>query len=192
MHYRGMSYTEKILLHKKLAKRANSRLATLEKNGQKQWSYKHAQTYIKNNVHGKNKKPRKRYYTGSQFSSEQDLNKELLELDRFLNFKSSTMRGLDAITVERLETFASHGINVKNTDDFFDFLSSNQFNQLKSSMDSKQIVAIYTEAMENKQTDEQIRQAFQEYQNGHLQGVEDTIKKLKIKSGRNVLLKWKD
>lgn len=191
MNYRGMSYTQKISLHKKLAKRANSRLATLEKNGQKQWSYKHAQTYIKNNVHGK-KKPSKRYYTGSQFSSEKDLNKELLELDRFLNFKSSTMRGVDAITLDRLETFASHNISVKNSDDFFDFLSSNQFSQLKSTMDSKQIVAIYTEAIDSKQTDEQIRQAFQEYQDGRLQGIEDTIKKLKIKSGRNALLKWKD
>lgn len=192
MDYRGMSYSQKLSLHKKLAKRANSRLSTLEKNGQKQWSYKHAQTYIKNNVHGKNKKPRKRYYTGSQFSSEKDLNKELLELDRFLNFKSSTMRGVDAITVDRLETFASHNIGVKNPDDFFDFLSSNQFSQLKSTMDSKQIVAIYTEAIDSKQTDDQIRQAFQEYQDGRLQGIEDTIKKLKIKSERNVLLKWKD
>ena len=100
---KGLGKSDKIKLSKEYAKRDNVRLATLEKAGQTKYVYKKVKKYLRQNN-------REKFYEGTKFSSNAELNRQLMELSYFLNAKTSTLKGIQEIQKERVKSFMEKGI----------------------------------------------------------------------------------
>lgn len=130
---KDMSQDEKIELVKKLSKRANVRLANLERNelDNDTWAYGKAKRFLNN-------QDRKRFYEGKKFNSLRELNRQLQEVTYFLNAKSSTIRGIKQMEKERYATFAkNHDLDKTHMEDYYTFLQSEQFGLLRRTLDSE-------------------------------------------------------
>lgn len=169
-----MSKQEKQYISQYVSKRANTRLKNLEKKaetddgykGYTKYAYQKAEYYnTKVNDRAKN-----RYYTGSIFDNEDELDIHIQEATNFLLSATSTVRGVNNIVDKKINTFKDKGVKIERGQekDFFDFLSSRQFEKLKQYADSNQIIETFTEAREIGQEVDDINTAFMEFMNGLL------------------------
>lgn len=154
---RKMSHQEKVELSKRLSKVANQRLRTLEKNNVDYYAYASAKHFLDSTN-------KKRFYQGSKFSSEKELNAQLQELEYFLNAKTSTMRGLEAVEFKRIETFREkYDVNLENEDSFVSFLKSKELTAMKKYADSNQILETFARAVDDGKSEEEIFNEFQDF-----------------------------
>jgi hypothetical protein len=202
---RNMTRSEKIDLSKKLAKRANVRLTQLEKydyaNGT--WAYGKAQKYLQTDN-------RNKFYEGKKFDSERELNRQLQELTYFINAKTSTIKGINEMNEQRYKTYAqSHNLNKENEpqrtqfktkkeynlarknyisdiakkeQEYFDFLSSEQFGLLRRTLDSESVFDDFAEALRQGIPLDEIQRQYAEYTNNNI-----TFEKVQEKYNR---AKW--
>ena len=70
-----------------------------------------------------------------------DIQREIIELKTFLDYKTSTVAGAKKVEIARLKAFESRGLGeVARSKDFYDFLNSESYKDLKrSSLTSDQI-----------------------------------------------------
>lgn len=153
-----MNYRDKVELSKKLAKVANTRISTLEKTGKHSFAKDKADKFLQE--HGRTK-----FYEGSKFENEFRLNRQLAVLQDFITSKSSTITGLKKIQVKALEKFEDKGYHINDADSFFNFLSSQQFQQLRKYVDSEQVIEDYTQAVDDGFTDAQIFKQYEKFMN---------------------------
>lgn len=78
-----------------------------------------------------------------------DIKKEIAEMQRFLNSKSSTVKGMHDIEKARLKTFEEQGISFASNKEFYDFFKSDTYKDyIKSGYSSETLVEVYQEARE--------------------------------------------
>ena len=188
---RKMSRTEKIETLQTLTKRANTRLATLEKkakenNGENirfindKWAYGKVKKYT-----GTNKKGQVRFYRGKKYDSLQDINRALQEVTNFLNSKSSTIKGIKDAEKKRFDTFVANHKEIvesfaeqtgiekysnsytklmqQHADDFYKFMSDFGRSELFKLVDSNQVMDDFALALAQGQTIDEIEEEYQEF-----------------------------
>jgi hypothetical protein len=160
-----LSEKEKIYVAKKGASIANKRLAELEKEGIDYYAYAKAKHY--NEATGRDKN---RFYRGSKFRSERDLNIHIQNIFDFLNAESSTAEGIKNINDRRINMFKEKGVNIPKgrEKDFYDFLSSEQFKNLGKYADSNQIIETFVDARKMGLDVDLINEEFTNFMNGEL------------------------
>lgn len=155
-----MGRTEKENLSRKLAQKANGRIRTLRKNDINYYAMEHVNYFL-------DQQGRENFYTGRNFESEEELNRQLYELTNFLNSKSSTMTGLKEVRNKRINTLSSKyniDISTKQKEKlFFEFLSSEQFKQLCKYADSEDILDDVSAAMQDGEGISQIQEEYQDF-----------------------------
>lgn len=101
--------------------------------------------------------------------SRADLQREIVNLQYFINAKTSTVRGQKAAEKKRVETFAKgYGKSGKRVSEktaasksFYDFLKSKAFSDAKKRMDSEDIIEMYDAARETGKPEEAINNIFE-------------------------------
>jgi hypothetical protein len=177
---------EKIYASEFLSSDANKKLNNLEKEGVETPASKQAKYY--NDVTGRKKN---RFYRGGNFKTDKDLAIHLDNVLAFENSKSATLEGYNETYNKRIETFRDKGVNIPEgkENDFFDFLSSNEFKTLSKYADSDQVIETYVDAR-NKDVDvKEINNAFQEFLNNDLtfDEVQERLKVAKWQNGGDLL-----
>lgn len=155
-----MTYDQKVKYAQKLAKRANARLKTLENNNINYYAYEHAEYY--NKVMGREKN---RYYTGKKYKDKETLNRQINEMERFLDMETSTPKGIEKLNAKRIKTFKEKGFDIQENDIpvFVDFLSSNQLSNLSKYGDSSTIIEDFITALHERSSVTDIQKDFNEY-----------------------------
>lgn len=127
----------------KVAKRANQRLARLERAGLDKYSYDRATAYTQQE------------YGGNRFTTDrkrlkniEDLEAQLLEVETFLKSQTSTVSGHAKIRAQRLRQFRDIGfdIPVEEEDAFLEFIIGETFQILKQYVPSDQILEDFATA----------------------------------------------
>lgn len=176
---RRMSTKQLINLRVKYAKRANQRLVRLERSESPvtgkpytAGAYDLAVQYIKTTREdhsGKMRFSESANYTkyeeetGETAYDMYRIKRDILEMQRFLAAKSSTVSGNREIERKRIDTFAEQGISaeVASSDAFYDFLNSNAYEYFTANQfESETIVDIYNLYREAGVTARNIQEAF--------------------------------
>lgn len=155
-----MTYDQKVKYAQKLARRANARLKTLENNNINYYAYEHAEYY--NKAMGRENN---RYYTGKKYKDKETLNRQISEMERFLDMETSTPKGIEKLNAKRIKTFKEKGFDIQENDIpvFVDFLSSNQLSNLSKYGDSSTIIEDFITALHERSTVTVIQKDFNEY-----------------------------
>lgn len=176
-------------LRRKLAKRANQRLLRLERGTSKitgeklsYGAYDIAQSYLK--ATGR---------TSGRFSevlSPKDMSdgyvaREVMELQKFLSMKSSTVKGMREIEKKRVEAFESKGISKEMAEDpeFYKFLNSQTYELMSSLVDSDKIIDFMHRAYSSGASVDEIVNAFNKYADDRV----NTGEQITIKGISNVI-----
>lgn len=168
VYRKSISTSELRELRNRLASVANQRLRAIEKassniSGQSYTdygAYEKAEEYLER--FGKRRFTAKDTTTSKNKMSRSELQREVLELQGFLNSKTSTVRGYRAVERQRLRTFQGKGIQFADTKEFYDFLNSGEFAGLRNALSSDKIVEKYDEMRESMSHDE-IMKALSKY-----------------------------
>lgn len=213
---RKMSQKELIALRVKYAKRANQRLVRLERSespitgkAYKAGAYDIAMDYLKTTREtsgGKFRFSESAAYTktineetGKTAYDMYRIKRDILELQRFLSSKSSTVAGNKSIERKRIETFEAQGISAEaaESDEFYEFLNSNAYEYFTlNQFTSEEIIDIYSQFREAGLDADKIQAAFDELKDmdmeqrrNALEGVteKDIFGRLKKKATRKEL-----
>lgn len=134
----------------KLKKQANSRLKRIYK----QDLYSYALKMTKSDL------TKKGYFSLKTPTREAGVKNELAAVLRFLNAKTSTIKGIKDERKKARERFLKLGFNMKDDEDFYNFINSDYFNDLKRYGDSEKLIEDIDEMMEEGYTVEEIKAAF--------------------------------
>lgn len=158
----GYTLEELDRMRRKLAKRANARLLSLERAGRDYWAYDIAQQYL-------NARNRRRFSERSFKGSERNAVRELEEIISFLNSASSTITGSKAIEDKIKSSFARKGVNVSElgSRDFFDFLDwYNSDKRGRSKIQSSIAIDFYNKAIQQGKSREDVETAIEQFKQG--------------------------
>lgn len=190
---RGQNYDieEVRKLRKKLAKKANARLANLEKHGYTKNAYRIATRYTEETI-GK-----KRFSEGMfKKAGIEYLRDEIEALREFLTSKSSTIKGNKEIEKERLEFFrgvrkvdkegklTGLGLEISDSEEFFKFLNSAEYKALANKMISSSILMEFYDSVKESNEDvkyEELLKALEEYRKGQVESVDDLYEQFDLK-----------
>jgi hypothetical protein len=177
-----MSDKELTYVAKESAKIANKRLGQLEKADIDYYAYGKAQHY--NEATGRKNN---RFYRGGKFDSKKDIMIHIQNVYGFLNSESSTPKGVKNIHDRRIETFRQKGLNIPKgkEEDFYNFLTSEQFTNLGKYADSNQVLDLFVDARNAKIDSDKINKEFEDYLNTDidLDTVRERLKIAKWKKG---------
>lgn len=157
-------------IRRKLAKRANQRLRVLEKNKLTKNAYRVA-TYYTQQTRGKD-----RFSEGKMVKADMRyLKQEILELERFLNSVTSTLTGYKKLEQQRLKVFRDYGLEVKDTQEFFDFLNSEIYKQLANKAISSDILQEFYDTVKSKKDakKEEIQKALEKFREGNIDTIDE-------------------
>lgn len=158
----GYTLEELDRMRRKLAKRANARLLSLERAGRDYWAYDIAQQYL-------NARNRRRFSVKGFKGSQRNAVRELEEIISFLNSASSTITGSKAIENKIKSSFARKGVNVSElgSRDFFDFLDwYNSDKRGRSKIQSTIAIDFYNKAIQQGKTKEDVQAAIEQFKQG--------------------------
>ena len=179
---RKMPVSELIKLRVQLAKRSNQRLVRLERSesivsgeAYRAGAYDLAVAYLKASRDidgGKYRFSESKTFTktineetGETAYDIYRIKRDILEMERFLASKSSTVGGNREIERKRIATFEENGLSseVATDDEFYDFLNSNAYEYFTlNQFTSEEIVDVYNTFREAGLNAEKIQQAFDE------------------------------
>ena len=178
-------------LRKKLAKRANARLVTLEKHGYTKNAYRIATRYTEE-TRGK-----KRFSEGMMKKAEIAYLRDEIEVLRvFLTSKSSTIKGNNEIEKERLEFFrgvrkvdeegklTGLGLEISDPEEFFKFLNSTEYKDLANKMISSSVLMEFYDSVKESNDDvkyEELLKALEEYRKGKVKSGDDLYEQFDLK-----------
>lgn len=157
-------------IRRKLAKRANQRLRVLEKNKLTKNAYRVAAHYTQQ-TRGKD-----RFSEAKMVKADMRyLKQEILELERFLNSTTSTLSGYKKLKQQRLKVFREYGLEVKDEQEFFDFLNSEIYKQLANKAISSDILQEFYDTVKSKKDakKEEIQKALEKFREGNIDTIEE-------------------
>ena len=158
----GYTLEELDRMRRKLAKRANARLLSLERAGRDYWAYDIAQRYL-------SARNRRRFSERAFKGSARNAVRELEEIVSFLNSASSTITGSKAIEDKIKSSFARKGVNVSDlgSRDFFDFLDwYNSDKRGRSKIQSANAIDFYNKAIQQGKSKEDVETAIEQFKQG--------------------------
>lgn len=158
----GYTLEELDRMRRKLAKRANARLLSLERAGRDYWAYDIAQRYL-------SARNRRRFSERAFKGSARNAVRELEEIISFLNSASSTITGSKAIEDKIKSSFARKGVNVSDlgSRDFFDFLDwYNSDKRGRSKIQSAIAIDFYNKAIQQGKSKEDVETAIEQFKQG--------------------------
>lgn len=167
-------------IRRKLAKRANNSLRDLSRNS----SPISGEAY---NTYGAAvdaldylKKRNKRYFSESVglTKNRNELKREILRLQRFLRAKSHTVKGQREIEDKRVAKFEEKGIHFATNKEFYQFLKSGTFHDLRKGFDSGKVVEQYERAREMGQSHDKVMEEMQNALDAFREGEKSTLKNL--------------
>ena len=162
---------------RRLTKIANSRIERLEKEQARTNREIHSLEKVKGMLNGKN-----RFYTGTKYTKKQAI-ETLHKLEKFLNYRTSTITGLHNLDDEKIQYFEEMtGIKIKSRKDFWDFLSSSQFKNMSKYADSNQIVEDFVQAMDEGFSLDEIAKTYNEFENTNI--TFDQVAEIRKKGGK--------
>lgn len=190
---RGQKYDieEVRKLRKKLAKRANARLATLERRGYTKNAYRIATRYTEETRGKKRFSEAMLKKAGIEY-----LRDEIETLRDFLTSKSSTIKGNMEIEKERLEFFrgvrkvdkegklTGMGLEISDSEEFFKFLNSTEYKTLANKMISSSVLMEFYDSVKESNEDakyEELLKALEEYRKGKVKSVDDLYEQFDLK-----------
>ena len=184
VYRKSISTSELRDLRNRLASVANQRLRAIEKassniSGQaytEYGAYEKAEEYLER--FGKRRFTAKDTTNSKNKMSRSELQREVVELQGFLNSKTSTVRGYRAVERQRVRTFQGKGIQFADTKEFYDFLNSGEFAGLRKALSSDKIVEKYDEMRESMSHDE-VMKALTEYR--------ENVSRVSLKSFNNAM-----
>ena len=182
VYRQSISTSELRELRNRLASVANQRLRAIEKarsniSGQsftEYGAYEKAEEYLER--FGKRRFTAKDTTNSKNKMSRSELQREVVELQGFLNSKTSTVRGYRAVERQRLRTFQGKGIKLSDTKEFYDFLNSGEFAGLRKALSSDKIVEKYDE-MREVMTHDEVMKALSDYR--------ENVNRVSLKSFNN-------
>lgn len=158
----GYTLEELDRIRRKLAKRANARLLSLERAGRDYWAYDIAQHYL-------NARNRRRFSERSFKGSAKNAIRELEEIISFLNSASSTISGSKAIEDKIKTSFAGKDVNVAElgSHDFFDFLDwYNSDKRGRSKIQSAIAIDFYNKSIQQGKSKEDVQREIEKFKQG--------------------------
>lgn len=166
---RGKYYTIKELenYRNQLASQANKNLLELERAGYKQYAYSRAVQNIRLIEGGKKRrfKKKKSGYTRENLES---LRTEIEAIEAFLDYKTGTVEGAREYEEKVTSAFRKKGYSLRNSKDFFSFLSSRLYDDLANrKIDSEILQEYYDRMTDEGYSDKQIRRKLQQYEKGN-------------------------
>lgn len=190
---RGQKYDieEVRKLRKKLAKRANARLLTLEKHGYTKNAYRIATRYTEETRGKKRFSESMLKKVGIEY-----LRDEIEALREFLTSKSSTIKGNKEIEKERLEFFrgvrkvdkegklTGLGLEISDSEEFFKFLNSAEYKALANKMISSSVLMEFYDGVKESNENvkyEELLKALEEYRKGKVKSVDDLYEQFNLK-----------
>lgn len=110
------------------SKKANARLLALERADRDVYAYDRAITYV-SSEYGRNRFPTAKHYFESDVRQLRD---QLLNINRFLESKTSTISGQKSLEKSKADAFRAKGINIPKGQErrFLEFLGSDAFEEL--------------------------------------------------------------
>lgn len=164
LDWENLSTEQKQQISKQWAKMANAKLSALEKRGgvvTKKRAYRRAKWYL-------DKYGKKRFSESKKLAGK-ELNMQLRELEDFLNDETNTYRGIKRYHKKRLERMKELGFNVDVVDPelFGQFMSSNEYKNLRKYVASDQIISDFLDAIPHENYDE-IMQEYEEFLNSEM------------------------
>lgn len=162
---------------RRLTKIANSRIERLEKEQARTNREIHSLEKVKGMLNGKT-----RFYTGTKYTKKQAI-ETLHKLEKFLNYRTSTITGLHNLDDEKIQYFEEiTGVKIKSRKDFWDFLSSEQFKNMSKYADSNQIVEDFVQAMDEGFSLDEIAKTYNEFENTNI--TFDQVAEIRKKGGK--------
>lgn len=144
----------------RMVNQANARLRRLEAKGYDRYAYERAMLYLKQSGKGKRFKRKKP-------SSPAEILSQVDALTRFLESKTSTVSGLEKVEAKAVAQFKARGFELKNTKEFFNFLSSSIYSELlKKQYASGLLQEFYDKAQSQGYSDADIKALLEEYRRG--------------------------
>lgn len=160
-------------LYKEMARVANRRLYSLEKNERAFWAYDKATVHTQR-AYGKNRFPG--VYKGE---SDKGIIRELEYIQDFLQSKTSTITGSKSVENKILSTFERKGVDFStvNQREFFNFLQSENFKRLsRKNIDSNRLIDYYTKMVENGKTTD-VEKELEKFRKNEIKGVDELYKR---------------
>lgn len=190
---RGQNYDieEVRKLRKKLAKRANARLATLEKHGYTKNAYRVAIKYTEETRGKKRFSEALLKKAGIEY-----LRDEIEALRIFLTSKSSTIKGNKEIEKERLSFFRGArkvdkdgklngmGLEISDSEEFFKFINSAEYKALANKLISSNVLMEFYDTVKESNEGvkyEELLKALEEYRTGKVSSVDDLYEQFDLK-----------
>lgn len=157
-NWREYDKSLKIAQAKKWAKIAQRRMNNLKKDNVYTYAVKQSEEYFK-------RAGLKKFTTKIDNFSESQLNGYLQELENFLGFETSTKRGTKKVFNNLMNNLSNNGVDISkiNKEDFFQFLYSNQFQQLRKTIDSNVLIEDYKNAQEMGFTSNEIMKQYEQH-----------------------------
>lgn len=163
-----------------LAKRANSRLLSLERNGYTKNAYEKTRYNI-DKIYGKRENRKTRFSERVTKLSNTQVSREIKAVTEFLTSESSTIRGNKKIRKSRENWVkANLGVNVENIDEFFEYMEVFASNRIHDYLDSKQVMKDINAAVEQGMSKEELEQVYENFKKGMFKA-EKTLDDLRTK-----------
>lgn len=153
--------------YNRMAKRANQRMRELEKKERKTGesttygAYRNVQRALGRQEGDIPKRFKENITMQQALHGMKDFEYQFMELQNFLNAKTSTLTGLKEIRIKREQKWKEKGIVFDTDEDFYNFLNSDLFHSMANQLDSDTIVEIFDQ-MREFETDEEITKQLQD------------------------------
>lgn len=159
----SLTNTEKKYANKALADIANTRIKEINDRGLRSKPLDIAKQYNEEMGMKSGK------FTKRNLSSKKlDIN--LQKMTAFINSNGSIANKIQERRDKTINTFRKNGIKIadKDIDNFFDFLSSERFSNIRKNVDSGQIIESFVDALNKEIFIDEINNAFDEFKDGDM------------------------
>jgi hypothetical protein len=165
-------------LRRKLAKRANARLLSLERKGLTKNAYRVATRYTQA-TRGRNRFS-EAYLKSAEISY---LREDIENLRVFLNSATSTISGYKKLKKERIARFRQKGLKIDDEDQFYRFLNSKIYKDLANKLiSSDKLIEFYDDVVDTgKYEMKDLKEALEEFKKGDVESIDDLYEMFNLK-----------
>jgi Lhr-like helicase len=165
-------------LRRKLAKRANARLLSLERKGLTKNAYRVATRYTQA-TRGRNRFS-EAYLKSAEISY---LREDIENLRVFLNSVTSTVSGYKQLKKERISRFRQNGLKIDDEDQFYRFLNSKIYKDLANKLiSSDKLIEFYDDVVDSgKYEMKDLKEALEEFKKGDVESIDDLYEMFNLK-----------
>lgn len=165
-------------LRRKLAKRANARLLSLERKGLTKNAYRVATRYTQA-TRGRNRFS-EAYLKSAEISY---LREDIENLRVFLNSVTSTVFGYKQLEKERIARFRQKGLKIDDEDQFYRFLNSKIYKDLANKLiSSDKLIEFYDDVVDSgKYEMKDLKEALDEFKKGDVESIDDLYEMFNLK-----------